>query len=39
MSAAAGPPQGGAANNTEPRQRRTAITPFRGKGVGGMAVQ
>ena len=27
MSAAAGPPQGGAARNMEPRQRRTIVTP------------
>jgi len=39
MSVAAGPPQGGAANDMEPRQRRTAITPFLGKGDGGMALQ
>jgi hypothetical protein len=39
MSAAAGPPQGGAAKNMEPLKRRTAITPFLGKGDGEMAVQ
>jgi hypothetical protein len=34
MSAAATPPQCGAANNMEPRQRRTAITPFHGAQAG-----
>jgi hypothetical protein len=37
MSAAAGPPQGGAANNMEPRQRRTEITPSP-EGAGGRLV-
>ena len=35
MSAAAGPSQGGAAIDTEPRQRRTAVTPSPGAGGGG----
>jgi hypothetical protein len=39
MSAAAGPPQGGAITNMEPRERQTTITPFLGKGDGEMAVQ
>jgi hypothetical protein len=39
MSAAAGTPQGGAANNIEPHQRRTAIIPSLGEGVGGKVVQ
>lgn len=39
MSVAAGPPQGDAAKNMEPRKRRTTITPFLGKGDGEMAVQ
>ncbi len=34
MSIPAGPPQGDAANNVEPRQRRTKVTPFRGVEVG-----
>jgi 2-oxoacid:acceptor oxidoreductase gamma subunit (pyruvate/2-ketoisovalerate family) len=34
-SAAAGPPQGGAAIDTEPRQRRTTVTPSLGEGAGG----
>jgi hypothetical protein len=37
MSAAAGPPQGGATKYMEPRKRRTAITPSRGEGAGGKA--
>ena len=39
MSVAAGPPQGGAVNIMEPRQRRSTITPALGEGVGGKAVQ
>ncbi len=35
---AAGPSQGGTAATTEPRQRRTGITPFLGEGVGGKVV-
>lgn len=35
MSAPAGPPQGRAAYDMEPRRRRTAVTPFPGKGGGG----
>ena len=35
-SAAAGPPQGGAAKGTEPRQRRTTVTPSR-EGEGGVS--
>jgi methionine biosynthesis protein MetW len=38
MSAAAGPPQGGAVTNTEPHQRRTSVTPSPGEGAGGRAV-
>lgn len=34
MSAVAGPPQGGADMNMEPRQRRTAIIPSRAEGPG-----
>jgi len=34
-----GGPQGGAARNTEPHQRRTAVTPSHGAGAGGQAVQ
>ena len=35
MSAAAGPPQGGAAKKSmEPRKRRTTITPFLGAQAG-----
>ncbi len=37
MSAAAGPPQAGAANNMEPPKRRPAITPSPGEGAGGKA--
>ena len=39
MSAAAGPSQGGAAIDTEPRQRRTAVTPSPGEGAGEKAVK
>ncbi len=38
MSAAAGPPQGGAAKDKEPHQRRTAVTPALGEGDGGKEV-
>ena len=34
MSAAAGPPQGDAAKNMEPRKRQTTITPFLGAQAG-----
>jgi len=34
MSVAAGPPQGGAAKNMEPRKRRTTITLFHGAQAG-----
>ena len=37
MSTPAGSPHGDAAKDIEPRQRRTKVTPFPGKGVGGMA--
>ena len=37
MSIPAGPPQGDAAKDMEPRQRRTKVTPFPGKGAGEMA--
>lgn len=37
--AAAGPPQGGAATDTEPRPRRTAVTPSLGEGAGGRVVK
>ncbi len=37
VSIPAGPPQGDAAKDMEPRQRRTKVTPFPGKGAGGMA--
>ncbi len=39
VSAAAGPSQGGAARNMEPRKRRTAVTPSPGEGAGGKVVQ
>ena len=39
MSAAAGPPQGGAATGPEPRQRQTTVTPSLGEGAGGGAVE
>lgn len=38
MNAAAGPPQGGAAKNTKPRQRRTAVALSLGEGAGGRVV-
>ena len=34
-----GGPQGGAAMNSEPRQRRTAVTPSSGEGVAGSVVE
>ena len=37
MSTPKGLPQGDAAKNMEPRKRRTVVTPFPGKGAGGMA--
>jgi len=39
MSATAGPPQGGAFNNMEPRKRRTAVTPSCEEGAGGKTQQ
>lgn len=39
VSADAGPPQGGAARNMEPRRRRSAVAPSPGEGLGGEAVQ
>ncbi len=38
MSIPVNPPKGDATTNTEPRQRRTKVTPFPGKGAGEKAV-